>query len=114
MIGPQQGSGHVVRAPAPRTAPLGELGALGGAGVSRMPLLLVSINAETQMTSGRAVMDEGDGLLVDLDEEDLDEQRLGALSPGSHAFVRCYREQFLRCGLNRQTALLFHASASFC
>jgi len=29
--------------------------------VSRMPLLLVSINAETQMTSGRAVMDEGDG-----------------------------------------------------
>ena len=63
------------------------------------PLMRVTVNSKTHGTTARAVVDLGDGCLVDVDDDDLDHEQRTKLSPGSHAFVRCYGERCLRCTL---------------
>jgi hypothetical protein len=78
-----------------------------------MPLVIVTVNGMTNKTTCRTVVDYGDGQFVDIDQDEDDEEgrsnhhqqqpvddreRL-KLSRGSHAFVRCYGESFLRCTL---------------
>jgi len=46
---------------------------------------------------GETVMDIGEGVVVNLDSDDMATNELKMLSKGSHAFVRCYGEEHLRC-----------------
>jgi hypothetical protein len=44
-----------------------------------------------------AVMDMGDGVLRDVDSKFVGNEAARVLSKGSHAFVKCYGERYLRC-----------------
>jgi hypothetical protein len=66
-----------------------------------IPLALVTLNPESLRVSCRLVIDYGDGVLENIDDEDDEGQSgLHKLSQGAHAFVRCYGESFLRCTTN--------------
>jgi len=61
-------------------------------------LLRTKVSAAiSEQVMGQAVMDIGEGVVVNLDSDDMAIKDLGVLSKGSHAFVQCYGEEHLRC-----------------